>query len=99
MVIRALDIVETCNTANDGRHVYERLLSPLKRGERVNLSFEGVRDVPSSFVNAAIVRLLDHFEPSELRSNLILSHANSQVADMVVRCMSNGIRRRNTGAS
>ena len=93
MVIRALDVVQQCNTSADGEAIYARLVPLLRSSEDVSLSFAGVRDVPSSFVNAAIVSLLRDFDPDFLRTHLTLTDANSQIADMVRRCMSNGLRR------
>lgn len=92
MVIRALDIVQFCNTAKDGEEVRAKIVPFLRNQKQVELSFDGVEDVPSSFINAAIVTLLNEFDVDFLRKHLVLREANSQIADMVVRCMANGIR-------
>lgn len=93
MVIRILDVVSECNTAEDGTAVYEHVRIPLAAGDEVFVSFDGITEVPSSFVNAAIVRLFEDFPLEFLRQNLRLVDANVPVANMVVRCMRNGINR------
>jgi hypothetical protein len=93
VVIRALDHVRHCYTAADGEVINALLVGPLERGDRVELSFDGVSDVPSSFVNTAIVSLLGQFEEGYIKSHLKLTDATRQIGDMVRRCLANGVRR------
>lgn len=93
MVIRALNHVKRCDTAADGWIINKLVRSKLARGEIVALSFDRVSDVPSSFVNTAVVSLLDQFEESFIKKHLTITDANKQIADMVRRCLANGIRK------
>ena len=93
MVIRALDHVKQCNTAEDGKIINDILRPMLRKRKHVTLSFDGVSDVPSSFVNASIVTLLEEFDDDFVKSHLRLIDATKQIADMVRRCLANGIRR------
>lgn len=93
MVIRALDHVRQCYTAADGAIIRRAIAQQLAQGRSVRLSFDGVYDVPSSFVNGAIVELLDEFQADYIKSHLTIVDATRQIADMVRRCLANGIRR------
>ena len=92
MVIRALDIVARCDTAEDGRAVGNSLREQLAHGTLVEFSFDGVFDVPSSFVNTAIVPLFIEFGSDFVRSHLKITDATRQIADMIRRCVANGTR-------
>lgn len=92
MVIRALDHVKRCYSTADGIEIARVLRSALKQERHVTFSFAGVDDVPSSFVNAAFVSLLDDYAPTALRSRLSVVDATQQIADMLRRCMANGAK-------
>ncbi len=98
MVIKALDLVARCDTAAQGQIVNRALRPLLANGGRAELSFEGVFDVPSSFVNTAIVSLLTDYDESYIKSHLTITNATKQIADMVRRCLANGVRRVNEGS-
>ena len=92
MVIRALDIVARCDTAIEGRVLGLALRKHLENGELIELSFEGVYDVPSSFINTSIVYLFKEFEPEFVRSHLSITNATKPIAEMIRRCVANGLR-------
>ena len=93
MVIRALGYVRQCYTAADGNIINRVIEKYLSRGDRVTLSFDGVFDIPSSFANAAIVALLRKYSEEYIKSHLSIVDANRQIADMIRRCLANGLRR------
>jgi len=94
MVMRVLDHVAQCYTAKDG-FVIARLVSrALTKSEKAILSFDGVSDVPSSFVNAAFVSLLDDFSFDQIRANLAVINSTRQINDMILRRMRDGAARR-----
>jgi hypothetical protein len=83
MVIRALDIVTQCYSQEDGHKVYKAIAPLLSKGERIELSFEGVDVVPSSFVNTALIRLLDIVSFDRIRSNLRFVNTTKQINEMI----------------
>ena len=93
-MIRVLDHVRHCDTAADGRIINRVLLKSLSCSREVELSFDGVFDVPSSFVNTAIVDLLNSFSEHDIKDRLRIVNATRQIADMVRRCLANGVKRR-----
>ena len=93
MVIRALDHVPHCYNAADGAVINALLRKHLSKGAAIKLSFDGVSDVPSSFVNAAIVALLTQYNEHFIKTHLTVIDATGQIGGMIRRCMANGARR------
>jgi len=86
MVIVALDHVEQCYSAQDGEVIFNVLARAFAQDHEVTLSFKGVSDVPSSFVNAALVPILQDRGEQWVREHLRITAATKQVADMIKRC-------------
>lgn len=82
-IIRILDHVESCSSYDDGNVIFELIAPRVQEGEDVTLSFDGVTAVPSSFVNAAIVRLAELVPLSEIRRHLGLTNTTRQINEMV----------------
>lgn len=82
-VLRVLDLVPQCYSAEDGRTVRDALEPRLVRGERIVLSFTGVAVATSSFVNTALVPLLDLAGPSVLCEQLVLRDLRPAVAALL----------------
>lgn len=83
MVIRALDHVTQCYTQADGQKIYETIYPFLQRGDRVELSFDGVETVPSSFINTALIRLLDNVSFDKIKANLKFVDTTKQINEMI----------------
>jgi hypothetical protein len=83
MVIRALDLVPQCYT-QDGDHVIFQALYPkLQRGEKIELSFDGVETVPSSFINTSLIHLLDRVSFETIKANLRFVNTTRQINEMI----------------
>ena len=98
MVIRALDHVRRCDTAEEGVILNQVLRSALLGEGEVRLSFDRVYDLTSSFANTSIVALLDEHSETYIKSHLRIVDATQQIADMIRRCLANGIRLRDQAA-
>jgi len=85
MVIKVLDLVRHCYTWVDGEIVGRAIRQALTNKEKVVVSFAGVEDVPTSFVNAAFVKLLDDFSYTHIRSNLSVINSTRQINEMIKR--------------
>ena len=85
MVLKALDHVQNCYTWEHGQVIYQLVRKEFDQGRKVTLSFEGVRDVPSSFVNAALISLLEDYSYDFIRSHLIIVDVTKQISDMIKR--------------
>lgn len=85
MVIKALDHVHDCYSWDTGAVIGDMLRSAFARNESVVLSFQGVTDVPSSFVNAALISLLDSYSFDFIKAHLRVTDASHQIVDMIQR--------------
>ena len=83
MVIKPLDFLDHCYTAEDGTAVFKRILPVLQEGEQVTVSFEGVDSVPSSFVNAAFIQLLSTFPYEQIKKQLSFENSTKQINEML----------------
>jgi hypothetical protein len=83
MVIRLLDHVTRCSTYEDGEVIYRLLANELARGQEVEISFDGVLSVPSSFVNAALVKLLERFPFEVIRDKMTITHSTRQINELI----------------
>lgn len=87
--IRVLDRVAQCSSYEDGERIFRLITAALDNEERldskVEVDFEGVRSVPSAFVNAALVQLLDRYSFDYIRSHLNVVGSTRQINDLVKR--------------
>ena len=83
MVIKLLDLVEHCSTYDDGEVVFNAISPPLERGEDVVISFNGVSAVPSAFVNAAIVRLVERMPIGQVKAHLKIIDSTKQINELI----------------
>jgi hypothetical protein len=92
MVLKVIDHVRQCFSADDGAKIGQILTEAFARGEKVQLSFAGISDVTSSFVNAAVVSQLSAFPVDWVKHHLAIRDVSSPSADVIRRCMANGER-------
>ncbi len=92
MVIVALDHVPQCFSQNDGAAL-NRVLAPHFAARRAfTLSFTGVEDVTSSFVNASLVPFVESYGAEFVKTHLKIVGATPQVANTILRCIANAER-------
>lgn len=92
MVIIALDHVPHCFSQADGA-VLNRVLAPHFAARRnFTLSFTGVEDVTSSFVNASLVPFVEAYGADFVKSHLKVVGATKQVSTTILRCFANAER-------
>lgn len=72
--------------------VYEAVSRELQGGNSVELSFEGVERILSSFLNAAVGRLYGEFKEIELRKALNYTDIPEHVAPLLDRTIENAKR-------
>jgi STAS-like domain of unknown function (DUF4325) len=94
VVVSVLEHVDQCFSHEDGELLRVVLAEKLQNGEGVTLSFTRVTDVPSSFINAALVPFLLEHGPDWVKANLKIIGARKQILDMVRVCFSNAEQAR-----
>lgn len=85
MVINIRDHLPYCYSADDGAVIKRLIDNEFQSGCVVTISFHGVSEVTSSFVNGAFVALLDSYSYDFIRSHLNIVSARHQVRDMISR--------------
>jgi len=73
VIISLVQVIENkfCTASDDGEKVYSRIVEAIKGGDKVQISFEGVEDLTSAFLNAAVGQLYGEFPEDKLRSVLL----------------------------
>lgn len=60
-----------CIASDDGERVYDAIVAALKKGRKVRLSFKGVEDLTSAFLNTAVGQLYGEFKEEQLKSMML----------------------------
>jgi len=70
--IRLLDVIGSPHAVSsaDGSSVHDQIAEALRRDEPVDLSFAGIEDITSAFLNAAVGQLYGEFNDEVIRKNL-----------------------------
>lgn len=92
MVIVVRDHVPHCFSQADGIILHDLLRPHLLAGRPVTVSFAGVEDVTSSFVNSSLVPFFEKYGAGYAKAHLRITNATSQIADTVRRCVANAER-------
>lgn len=83
MVIKVYNLTPECQTNADGLKVFQVIAPMLKKGELVELSFENIRSIPSSFVNTAFIDLLEIISFDQIRKQLKFLNTTPQINDVI----------------
>lgn len=82
-MIRISNHVRTYSTYADGDVIYRLIVEELRAGRTVTLSFSGIKSIPSAFVNAAIIKLLEEFDFEDIRSQLKIVDSTRQINQLI----------------
>jgi hypothetical protein len=99
MVIKVRTVSEYANTTEQGLQMQAALRVAFRRPGAVVLSFEGVSTATSSFVNAAIVPLLDTYALDDIKARLRVRDSTRQINAMIRQCVDRPASRALAGAS
>lgn len=83
VTVRIKDHTTTASTYADGQAIFSLLRPKIEQGEVVELSFDGFLAVPSAFVNAAVIQLMEHVPVSVIRSNLRITDSTKAINDLI----------------
>lgn len=81
--VRIKDYVEYAYTYEEGQKIFDIIFPLIAKGEKVSISFDGIKAVPSSFVNSAILQLLQNFSIDQIRSSLMISDSTVYINDVI----------------
>ena len=74
-----------CVAAEDGQKVYDAIFKGLQEGKNIEISFKGIEDLTSLFLNAAIGQLYNEFEDDELKKRLSVIDTSPQDLETLKR--------------
>lgn len=83
VTIRIKDHTINASTYADGQAIFSLVRPKIEQGEVVELSFDGFLAVPSAFINAAVIQLLEHLPVSAIRSNLKITDSTKAINELI----------------
>lgn len=83
VMIRIRDHVARASSYEDGDVIFRLLSDRLSAGESVDVSFEGITSVPSAFVNAAFVRVLESMRFDDFRSRVRFCESTRSINEIL----------------
>lgn len=85
VLVRIKDHVQYAYTYEEGQLIFDLIAPALARGEVVTVSFDGIKAVPSSFINASLLQLTDRFSLDDIRSRLQIVDSTHFINDLINR--------------
>ncbi|GGI43222.1 hypothetical protein GCM10008018_00980 [Paenibacillus marchantiophytorum] len=78
------EYVEGCHTNQDGENIFSVIAPLLKNGQTVTLSFKDIYSVSYSFLNSALVPLLDDISFDNLKKLLKIVDSNKFINQLII---------------
>lgn len=85
VIISIKDHTNQCYTNQDGKLIYDLIVTQFQKGQKVKVSFEGMDSVSSSFVNSAFISLLERYDFEKIKSNLGFEKSTKSINDAIRR--------------
>jgi len=82
-ILKAAAISGRCYNQEDGAKLFKEITLRLRKNESVMISFEGIETVPSSFVNASLIALLDEYTFNEIKHLVKFTKTTRQINEMI----------------
>lgn len=83
MSVRIKELVSQASTYEDGQVIFNKIAPAIIAGEKVEISFEGIPAVPSAFINAAIIQLVEVASVQTIREKLAIVNSTKFINDMI----------------
>lgn len=68
----------------DGQKLYYMIDQEFKNLNTVEISFEGVSGLSSSFINSAFIELLNQYDFNFIKKHLKFTHSNKQINSLIL---------------
>lgn len=78
-----LNYVNQCYSNSDGQVIFDLIKNEFNHGNKVEVSFNGVTALNSSFVNSTLIELLEDYTFDYIRSNLKFTNTTKQINSMI----------------
>ncbi len=78
-----------CVSAEDGQRLFDKIKPLIEGGHRIEVSFDGIETLISTFLNAAIGQLYGVFSEEKIRESLTVSGLESDDVEVLKRVVEN----------
>ena len=85
VTIRITDHVQQASTYDDGNKIFNLISKSFEQDEPIVVSFAGIQAVPSAFVNAAFLQLLEHTTLENIQKKLVFADSTKFINDLIRR--------------
>ncbi|MGZ0020046.1 STAS-like domain-containing protein [Nitrosomonas sp. wSCUT-2] len=83
MVIIIKNHVRTTSSYEDGEKIFNLIYPEIAKNKSVSVSFDGIDSVPSAFINAAFIRLLEKFSFEHIRNYLKITNSTHHINTLI----------------
>jgi len=83
MVIYVKKFVTSCDTNSQGDQLRNKIINHLKKNNKVTVNFSGINNVTTSFINSALISLIDDYDLLTIKERVIIKKVNRQVGDLI----------------
>jgi hypothetical protein len=81
--INIADHVGQCYSNDDGQVIQSVILDHITKNEQITLSFKGIDGVTSSFVNIALIELLETMDFEQVKKKIKFADTSRQINGMI----------------
>jgi hypothetical protein len=85
VAIKISDHVKQASTYDDGQVIYNLIAGRVSQDVPVEVSFSGIQAVPSAFVNAAFLQLLEIVPMDKIQKNLRIVDSTKFINELIKR--------------
>lgn len=82
-LVKILKYVDQCYSNEDGHVIYQEINNQLSDGKNVTISFDDVDVVTSSFVNSALIELLENYTFEFIKTNVKFTNTSKQINNII----------------
>lgn len=76
-------ISDFSNNNASGEILFQEIKNLFENQESVVVSFQGISEISSSFVNSAFINLLEEYDFNYIRKNLMFSNSTKQINSLI----------------
>lgn len=85
VAIKIIDHVAQASSYEDGQKIFNLIIEEIKSDRPVEISFQGIHAVPSAFINAALVQLIEFVPKEQIFRNLKISNSTKFINELIKR--------------
>src|SRR5699024_7966702 len=88
------EVVDSPTLNEDGEVIFKMIKKALEKGEKVEVSFENIYALNSSFINSAFIELLEYFPFETIRNNLHFLKSTKNINKTILKRFSEEVKNK-----